>query len=81
MVIDPYCQGVLHRRKYGLKGRPLKYESPDILGLGDTWPQMGGMLPLGYAAGSTDFDWEGDTPPGLDTADLIVYEAHVRAFT
>ena len=42
---------------------------------------MGGMLPLGYAAGSTDFDWEGDTPPGLDTADLIVYEAHVRAFT
>lgn len=59
----------------------MDYEDPKILGFADTWPQMGGMLPLGYAQGSSDFDWEGDKPPGIDRADYIVYEAHVRAFT
>ncbi|MCS6807236.1 MAG: glycogen debranching protein GlgX [Bacteroidota bacterium] len=28
-----------------------------------------------------DFDWEGDTPPGIPFEDLIIYELHVRGFT
>jgi isoamylase len=27
------------------------------------------------------FDWEGDSPPGIAWADLIIYEVHVRGFT
>lgn len=27
------------------------------------------------------YDWEGDTRPGLKMADLVIYEAHVRGFT
>jgi isoamylase len=28
-----------------------------------------------------DFDWEGDRPPRIPDADLVIYEAHVRGFT
>jgi glycogen operon protein len=28
-----------------------------------------------------DFDWEGDSPPGIPLAQTVVYELHVRGFT
>ncbi len=30
---------------------------------------------------SEDFDWEGDTPPRIPMADLVIYEVHPRGFT
>ncbi|MCK5782261.1 MAG: glycogen debranching protein GlgX [Flavobacteriales bacterium] len=30
---------------------------------------------------SSDYDWEGDTPPNLSLSDLVIYEMHVGGFT
>eukprot|EP00897_Mesotaenium_endlicherianum_P003623 jgi/Mesen1/3289/ME000191S02431 len=66
IIIDPYAKAVVGRPAYGVPG----YD-------GDCWPQMAGMVP----SEDDQFDWEGDTPPGIKQKDLVIYEMHVRGFT
>ncbi|HYY11534.1 MAG TPA: glycogen debranching protein GlgX [Kineosporiaceae bacterium] len=39
-----------------------------------------GVVPHGVVTGRP-FDWGGDAPPRVPTADTVVYEAHVKGFT
>jgi len=45
---------------------------------GNCWPARASPVPN---VNEMPFDWEGDTPPGIDISDLVVYECHVRGFT
>jgi hypothetical protein len=43
VVLDPYARAVLSRRRYGALGpKELDYTNPSVLGLAETWPQVGG---------------------------------------
>jgi hypothetical protein len=42
VVLDPYARAILSRRRYGALGpRALDYTDPNVLGLAQTWPQVG----------------------------------------
>jgi isoamylase len=45
VIIDPYAKAVLSRRRYGELGAQLDYESDEVLGLAETWPQAAAFLP------------------------------------
>jgi len=42
VVLDPYAKSILSRRRYGALGpKELDYTDPNVLGLAQTWPQVG----------------------------------------
>lgn len=50
----------------------------------DTWgvePDWQRPYPYRARVSFDDFDWEGERPLEIPTQDLVIYEAHVRAFT
>jgi isoamylase len=50
VVLDPYARAVLSRRRYGALGpKELDYTDPDVLGLAQTWPQVGARGPAAAA--------------------------------
>ena len=55
----------------------LDYKSSSVLGLAQTWPQAGGVLP----SAEDWFDWQGDQPLHTPMDQLTIYEMHVRGFT
>src|SRR5690606_35811686 len=50
----------------------------------DVWgaePDWDDVYPYRARIPDDDFDWGDDTPPGIPTEDLVIYETHVRGFT
>eukprot|EP00850_Spirogloea_muscicola_P010847 SM000065S20196 [mRNA] locus=s65:232907:239639:- [translate_table: standard] len=66
IIVDPYAKAVVSRASYGVPAAN-----------GNCWPQMAGMIPIE----GDEFDWEGDSPPGNQQKDLVIYEVHTRGFT
>lgn len=66
LLIDPYAKLIHSGKTYGSNAySKAKYK----------------LEPIAIATSHTDFDWEGDTKPGREFTDLVIYEMHVRGFT
>jgi pullulanase/glycogen debranching enzyme len=56
VLLDPYATSVVSRARWGEKGnQALDYESDQVLGFADTWPQAAASVPDPKAKG---FDWQ-----------------------
>lgn len=78
VILDPYAQAIISRRRYGELGPDLPYGSETTLGLMPTWPQAAACVP---SCRAPSFDWEGDQPLNTPMEQTVIYEMHVRGFT
>jgi hypothetical protein len=56
VLLDPYATSVVSRARWGERGdSKLDYESNEVLGLADTWPQAAAPVP---DPKEKPFDWQ-----------------------
>jgi glycogen operon protein len=68
VLVDPYCRSVVV---------PNRYDRQAAIGPGDD----AAAAMKSVVVDSGEYDWEGDAPLRLPSAQTIIYEMHVRGFT
>ena len=76
LLLDPYARAIAGEVQW----HPAVYghapDDPDLADPRDSAPYVPRSVLI-----ASDFDWDGDAPPGRPMADSVFYEVHVKGFT